>query len=661
MTSSSRIICVGTDDRTTETLSIALDEYEVILADDIAVEDATAVECVVVDAGGMAALEKRLSSIGGRDFSSPVVAFANREWSPVVRDLFAAGATDVVRREPTPNDDDVHLLARRVSRAVSESSAYSERETSSGHSEWLETGERLERLRNLGSELGDAESRAVVYDLLVEGADTVFSFDACTIADGDGDRIAVRAARGTDLQLDAEPLEADAGIVGRTIAEGRTITVDDVREVNWARPTVDSYRAVLSVPLGDTAAFQLISTTAAAYDETDTWLAELLCTIAEHAVGRTASKAVLTAERDWFEALFENIPDAAIQYVVDEDTLRIKDANAAFVRLFGYEPNDAVGESVLDLIVPSGVEAPVEASLESARSAERFEEEVRRSTVDGQQPFLLRSVPVSTDGADRRGYLIYTDIRIQKRRERQLQRKNERLDEFASLVSHDLRNPLSIAIGNAELALERESLEPLTIISEELERMERMIEELLSLARQGDVVGDPSPVDLGVAAEEAWTHVQTANARLHVGDLPTVDGDRSRIEELLENCYRNAIEHGGTDVSVTVGPIDRESVGSDASPLGESGGVPSDEIVGFVVEDDGPGFPAGHVDEVLEYGFTTDDDGTGFGLAIVDEIAAAHGWSVVTANGSTGGARLEFQFGGHPAVDPVGSTQEGSR
>lgn len=305
MNTSSRIICVGTGSRVTEALSTAFDDRGVTPVGDAAdIETADSVDCIVVDAADAESLEERLSAVSSRDPAVPVVAFASREWAPMVRDLLAAGATDVVRRAAEPDDDDVSLLAQRIKQVANDPedgpempSAVGERSTL-GANPGFDAGDRIERLRDLASGLEDAESTAVVYEMLIERADRVFSFDACAVADVAGDELAVRAGRGPTLQLDADSLDADAGIVGRTIDEGRTITVDDVREVAWARPTDDSYRAVLSVPLGEEAAFQLISTTPGAYDETDRWFAELLCTIAEHAVGRTASEAVLTAERD---------------------------------------------------------------------------------------------------------------------------------------------------------------------------------------------------------------------------------------------------------------------------------------------------------------------------------------------------------------------------
>jgi PAS domain S-box-containing protein len=211
----------------------------------------------------------------------------------------------------------------------------------------------------------------------------------------------------------------------------------------------------------------------------------------------------------------------------------------------------------------------------------------------------------------------------QRRRTRALERQNDRLDRFASRVSHDLRNPLSAAAGRLELAIERHGDdEDLVAVREALEDANDRIDEMLEIARLGSAVSEPEPVGLADAAEAAWRLVDEEAASLDVVGDVEVRGDRDRIERLLENLFRNAIEHGGADVSVRVG----------ARPDGP----------GFFVEDDGPGIPESERETVFESGYTTSDSGSGFGLAIVEEVATAHEWDVRLADSAAGGARFEF-------------------
>jgi signal transduction histidine kinase len=97
----------------------------------------------------------------------------------------------------------------------------------------------------------------------------------------------------------------------------------------------------------------------------------------------------------------------------------------------------------------------------------------------------------------------------------------------------------------------------------------------------------------------------------------------------VENLYRNSVEHGSTDVTVTVGELDDGS--------------------GLYVEDDGPGIDPDDREAVFEAGYSTDSEGTGFGLSIVEEVAEAHGWTVTVTDGADGGAR--FELGGVSFAD----------
>ncbi|MFB6300255.1 MAG: PAS domain S-box protein [Halobacteriales archaeon] len=215
-------------------------------------------------------------------------------------------------------------------------------------------------------------------------------------------------------------------------------------------------------------------------------------------------------------------------------------------------------------------------------------------------------------------------------REAALERQNEQLERFASIVSHDLRDPLNSA--NAQVALARnehdnEYLEELAAIHD---RMEEIIEDVLTLTKQGRIVGDPTTIDFETVIEEAWTVTGTEAASIETADdLGAINADPERLRTLLENLFGNAIRHVGEDVTVRVGRLT--------------------DRAGFFVEDDGSGIPEEERDQIFDYGYTTNTDGTGLGLSIVKEIGEAHGWTVQVTDGQTGGARFEFEFAATPA------------
>ncbi|KAB7514344.1 sensor histidine kinase [Halosegnis rubeus] len=208
-------------------------------------------------------------------------------------------------------------------------------------------------------------------------------------------------------------------------------------------------------------------------------------------------------------------------------------------------------------------------------------------------------------------------------REQELREQNERLETFTSVVSHDLQNPLSVATGYTELAQQESGeTEALEKVEQALERMNSLIDELLTLAQQGESIDEKEPILLDRVASKAWETAATEQATLEIIDDGQFNGDRNRIQQLLENLFRNAVEHGGASVTVTVGAIDSD---------------------GFYVEDDGPGIPADTRETVFDHGYTTSETGTGFGLPIVNEIVEAHGGTISVLEGHDGGARFEIR------------------
>ena len=210
-----------------------------------------------------------------------------------------------------------------------------------------------------------------------------------------------------------------------------------------------------------------------------------------------------------------------------------------------------------------------------------------------------------------------TELREQKRA---LQRKTDRLDEFASVVSHDLRNPLTVASGGLEIAREETDSEALDRVDSALDRIDALLTDLRTLAREGKTITDEEAVDLASLVENCWQNVETADARLVAEVGRTVQADRSRLKQVFENLYRNSVTHGGSNVTVTIGELDN----------------------GLYVADDGPGIPADEREAVFESGYSTSTEGTGFGLSIVAEIVEAHGWRISATDSASGGARFEI-------------------
>lgn len=211
-------------------------------------------------------------------------------------------------------------------------------------------------------------------------------------------------------------------------------------------------------------------------------------------------------------------------------------------------------------------------------------------------------------------------------REERLARKNDQLDRFASVVSHDLRSPLTVAQGRLDLARETGDDEQLDHVRTALERIDALLEDLLHLARDGRRVGSTEPVSFESAVRSARSDVPAPLA-VTVERDGVVEADRGRLRELLSNLLANAADHGAS--SARLGWL-------------ETGN-------GFYVADDGPGVDPTERDRTFEHGYTTTESGSGFGLAIVREIAAGHGWDVSLGESAAGGLRVEVAVA---ATDP---------
>ena len=235
--------------------------------------------------------------------------------------------------------------------------------------------------------------------------------------------------------------------------------------------------------------------------------------------------------------------------------------------------------------------------------------------------------------------------------EERLRRQNDRLEKFATMVSHDLRNPLNVAGGWLETAREEHDSEALEHVASSHDRLQTIVDDVLTLARAGQAVDDPVPLDVHTVAADAWAQVATGEATFTT-DIDSefeAHGDPQRLQQLFENLFRNSVEHSSTESRTKSGDsvADSSTDVASASSNGDNGGGGLSVRVGtlpegFYVEDDGPGVPADERDQILEFGYTTTDDGTGVGLGIVEDIATAHGWSVTVTESATGGARFEF-------------------
>ena len=336
-------------------------------------------------------------------------------------------------------------------------------------------------------------------------------------------------------------------------------------------------------------------------------------------------------------------------------------ANDRFLELTGYSHEEVIGWNHRELQGPATREEPVERLRAAVDAEEPATVELRNYRADGTMFWNRVTVaPIHDETGTVTNWVGFQeDVTERKSRERELERTNERLDEFTTVVGHDLRNPLQVAEMNIDIARNEFDSERLERVARSVARMRELVDDLLELAQSSESVTELEPVSLSALAEACWDTVATEDARLVLETDARFRADPGQLKRLLENLVHNAVDHGSrTPRSQTHEDADEQGPTNGNSRDGADGGARTDSTdgagyavtvtvgtladgTGFYVADDGSGIPEGERESVLEPGYSTDRNGTGFGLSIVREICRAHGWTLEIIESDAGGARFE--------------------
>jgi signal transduction histidine kinase len=203
---------------------------------------------------------------------------------------------------------------------------------------------------------------------------------------------------------------------------------------------------------------------------------------------------------------------------------------------------------------------------------------------------------------------------------RELDRQNEQLDEFAEAITHELRNPLNVALGHLATAptdrADADLRRAVETARDANERMVDIVDDLTTMTRYGKSVSERRDHDLSALVRRAWASLDATTARFDVVGSTVVSVDRARFVEMCERTFAFCLARGATTVAV----------------------VTADE--GFRVRTDLDSVSADVADRLFEYGQQADADDR-LGLALVDTLAAAQGWTVRI---DTDAADLRFEF-----------------
>ncbi len=544
--------------------------------------DADRVDCVVSDYE-MPAVDgiEFLRRIRARDASVPFVLYTGRGSEEVASEAIAAGVTEYVQK--SSGSEHYELLANRICNAVAKTRAERRVEHERDRFRTL-----FDRLSQPVAEVAYVSETPVVRGVN-EAFERRFGYDADTVV---GDSL--------DAYIVPEAYRTEAEAINEHVRSGGRL---DARSVT--RKTADGTREFLLQN--------------AVYDDGTGGFA-----IYTDVTERRERRRTLERQRELFRRTQEIADVGAWQYDVETGMSTLTDEALA---IHGLDPSaDLTPEQSLEFYHPADRPEIREAFERAQEAGESYDLECRLIDANGDERWVrARGDPQLDEDSVTRVRGTIQDVTERTRRQRALQRQNERLDRFVDTVSHDLRSPLNVARGRlAEIGDGHPAVADtaaFAAVERAHERMGSLLTDMRRLARGGAPVVDPEPVSLSTVARESWRVVETADADLTVAvsDECTVRADESRLKQVFENLFGNAVEHGAPDVTVRV--ESREG--------------------GFAVEDDGTGIPATDQESVLEPGYTTAEAGTGFGLRIVEAAVEAHGWSLDVLAGNDGGARIE--------------------
>jgi len=536
----------------------------------------------------------------------------------------------------------------------------------------------LETLHDTTRELMRAETKEEICEITVETAREEFELPITgtwLFNEATNQLDPVTYTTGEKNVVSTQPtFKPGNSLAWKVYENGEPVVFDDIRDSQRVYNPETEIRSEAILPLGGQGLLMSGSTRPQAFDDFDREFLELLATATEAALeqaDREESHRQLTQELQLTKRKIEQLHEIATEIEACTSEQEICDLTVdAAERILEFDTCvvDIENEGILEtksmsseILSEETPSMPVTEGIagKTYRTNESYRFDDIRTVPEANPQADYRSIlsiPIGEHGVyqavtNEVGFFDERDVELAElllshtaevltrvERERQLReseanlrQQKERLEEFASLVSHDLRNPLNVAQGNLGLAMEEmtatsgdrtklSKTDRLEKVASSLDRMEAIIQEVLTLARQGQVVNDPEAVRLNKVVQNAWTTVETVDATLELDCEWSLEADPGRLQQLIENLLRNAVEHGGEDIEIRVLSLDD----------------------GFAVEDNGDGVQDVESKDIFSSGHSTSDDGTGLGLAIVERIADAHGWDVTATSGRDGGARFEI-------------------
>ena len=368
---------------------------------------------------------------------------------------------------------------------------------------------------------------------------------------------------------------------------------------------------------------------------------------------RKKAEQEITIQRAYLEQLFEASTEAIV-FIGEND--RVERINSKFTEIFGFQPDEVVGKSLDETIIPPSRRDEGKAVKEEIRRGRHIFQEAMRQRKDGSLiDVSITGMPIFIAGKDAGVYAIYRDISSRKQAEQELKKAKTAAEEatkaksdFLANMSHEIRTPMNSIIGLSHLTMETQltarQLEYQRKIHASAYTLLQLIDDILDFSKieAGKLDLEITSFSLKEVLERISSIISVKSTEKDVGfslDLPDsvpgyLKGDALRLEQVLINLTSNAVKFTSRgEVSVTVEPLEESE---------------QDVVLRFAVTDTGIGMSPEQVEQLYQpfhqadLSITRKYGGTGLGLAICKRLLMMMGSEIQVQSSPGQGSKFSF-------------------